>query len=500
MITGDIKNKIDALWEAFWTAGITNSLTVVEQMTYLLFMKLLDDKQIKEEKRANIFHQQLNNPVFPDGLWTNPETGEEVPYNDLRWHVLKEKNADDIYRTISRHLFVFIKNINGREETAYGRYMKNAVFLLTDARKLQKIVDMISNTLDMTNRDTMGDVYEYVLGKMASSGTNGQFRTPRHIINLIANLMQPTVDDTLCDPAMGTAGFHMGAAKYISEHQRQELLNPEVFKRYQGEMFHGYDNDETMLRIGAMNLMLHNIDNPQIEKMDSLSVDNHDRDRYTLIMANPPFTGSLDRQTVSKDLLTLANTGKTELLFFSLMIRSLQPGGRCGSIVPDGVLFGTSKAHLSIRRELVDHQCLRAVISLPSGVFQPYSGVSTAILVFTKTNAGGTDKVWFYDMHADGYTLDQKRTPCEDNDIPDVVHRFRHLDDEAMRTRRDQSFLVPVEEIRQNDYDLTFNKYKEVVREKVAYDAPDIILQRIDELEKKIEEGQRALKEMMKES
>lgn len=497
MITGDIKNKIDALWEAFWTAGITNSLTVVEQMTYLLFMKLLDDKQMKEEQTANTFHTQVRNPVFPDGLWTNPDTGEQVPYNDLRWHVLKEKNADDIYKTISRHLFVFIKNINGTKETAYGKYMKNAVFLLTDPRKLQKIVDMISNTIDMNNRDTMGDVYEYVLGKMASSGTNGQFRTPRHIINLIVDLMQPTPDDTICDVAMGTAGFLMGGAQYVSQHYRKELLRPEVRKRYEGDMFHGYDNDETMLRIGAMNLLLHNITNPQIEKIDSLSVDNQDRDRYSLIMANPPFTGSLDKETVSKDLLTLTNTGKTELLFLSLMIRSLEPGGRCGSIVPDGVLFGTSKAHIAIRKELVDNQCLRAVISLPSGVFQPYSGVSTAILVFTKTNAGGTDKVWFYDMQADGYTLDQKRTPCEENDIPNVIQRFANLKNEEQRTRRDQSFLVPADEIRQNDYDLTFNKYKEVVREKVQYDAPDVILGRIDDLEKQIQEGQKALRALL---
>ena len=499
MITGEIKNKVDALWEAFWTAGITNSLTVLEQMTYLLFMKLLDDKQLKEEQTANIFGNQLQNPTFPDGLWHNPETGQDVPYSDLRWHVFAQKNADDIYRTISRDVFVFIKNINGSRETAYGRYMKNAVFLLTDARKLQKIVDMVTG-IDMNNRDTMGDVYEYILGKMASSGTNGQFRTPRHIINLIVSLMEPTTHDTICDPAMGTAGFDMGAAQYIREHEPQTLLRPDVQKRYQGEMFHGYDSDETMLRIGAMNLLLHNIVNPQIEKMDSLSVDNTDRDRYTLIMANPPFTGSLDKETVSKDLLALTNTGKTELLFLSLFLRSLQVGGRCGSIVPDGVLFGTSKAHIAIRRELVDRQCLRAVISLPSGVFQPYSGVSTAIVVFTKTNAGGTDRVWFYEMHADGYTLDQKRTPCEDNDIPDVISRFHHLKDEEQRTRRDQSFLVPAEEIRENDYDLTFNKYKEVVRERVKYDAPDVILDRINSLETKIQSGLDNLKTMIAEN
>ena len=338
----------------------------------------------------------------------------------------------------------------------------------------------------MTNRDAMGDVYEYILGKMAASGNNGQFRTPRHIIRMMVELMQPTLKDEICDPAMGSAGFIVESAKYITEHYKQELLKKENAEHFRGSMFHGFDTDSTMLRIGAMNLMLHGVEEPDVAYRDSLSSSNNDIEKYTLCLANPPFAGSIDSEDTSKSLLAITNTKKTELLFVSLFIRMLQTGGRCASIVPDGVLFGNSNAHVALRKELVENHTLKAVISMPSGVFQPYSGVSTAVLIFTKTGAGGTDKVWFYDMQADGYSLDQKRTEVEENDIPDVVARFHNLEAEAERTRKDKSFLVPVDEIRQNDYVLSINKYKEVEREAIVYESTDVIQGRIEALESEI--------------
>lgn len=486
MVTGEIKNKIDQIWDTFWTAGVTNPITVLEQMTYLFFMKMLDDKQRQEEQTASLFGNTLKDPIFPKGeVWKNPETKEEVEYEQMRWHVFKETSADNMYRMVSHHVFVFIKNIGGLQKSAYSRYMKNAIFLVNDARKLQKLVNDIDD-LDMNKRDAMGDVYEYVLGKMAASGKNGQFRTPRHIIAMMVKMMKPTPDDSICDPAMGSAGFLMAAARYIKEHYKKELMNVETKRRYNSSMFSGYDSDETMLRIGAMNMLLHGVVNPHIEKKDSVSDDNTDQGCYSLVLANPPFTGSVDKETIAKNLLTLANTNKTELLYLSLFIRSLEVGGRCASIVPDGVLFGSTKAHQAIRKEIIDNQQLRAVISLPSGVFLPYSGVSTAVLIFTKTNCGGTKDVWFYDMKADGFTLDQKRTECKENDIPDVLARWENLEAEASRSRKDQSFMVPVEEIRENGYDLSFNKYREVERERIEYEAPDKIFARIEEKEAEI--------------
>lgn len=497
MITGDIKNQVDRIWDVFWTSGITNPMDVLSQMTYLFFMKMLDDKQRKEEATAAMWGNPLQNPTFPQGNWHNPETDRDVPFNDLRWSVFKNTGADNMFRMVRENVFVFIKNLGANDtQSSYSRYMQSAIFLVPNARTLQRLVDGI-DALDMNNRDAMGDVYEYILGKMAASGTNGQFRTPRHIIAMMVNLMRPTVDDTVCDPAMGSAGFIVEAAKYVGENYKKELMDPAKLRHYKSEMFFGFDTDQTMLRIGAMNMMLHGVDSPNIAWQDSLSADNEDTGRYSLCLANPPFAGSLDKETISKSLHQIAPTTKTELLFLALFVRSLRVGGRCASIVPDGVLFGNSNAHKAIRKELVDNQRLQAVISMPSGVFQPYAGVSTAILIFTKTNNGGTDKVWFYEMRADGFTLDQKRTPCAENDIPDVIARWDNLAAEENRTRKDQSFFVPVEEIRANDYDLTFNKYKEVERKVVEYDAPETILAHIDELQQQIAEGLTNLKSII---
>ena len=352
MITGEIKNRIDAIWDTYWVGGITNPMSVLEQMTYLFFMKMIDDAQLKKEAEANILGVQIANPTFKDGLWHNPETDNDVPYNSLRWHVFKNMEATQMFNTIRNDAFAFIKNLNEGKSSAYSRFMRDAVFLIQNPRTLTKIVDGV-DALDMTNRDAMGDVYEYILGKMAASGNNGQFRTPRHIIRMMVELMRPTLKDEICDPAMGSAGFIVESAKYIAEHYKQELLKKENAEHFRGSMFHGFDTDSTMLRIGAMNLMLHGVEEPDVAYRDSLSSSNNDTEKYTLCLANPPFAGSVDSEDINKSLLAITNTKKTELLFVSLFIRMLQTGGRCASIVPDGVLFGNSNAHVALRKELV---------------------------------------------------------------------------------------------------------------------------------------------------
>ena len=502
MITGEIKNKIDQIWDTFFVAGITNPITVLEQMTYIFFMKLLDDKQLQEEENARDWGAEIQNPTFLDGqLWVNPEAVSEeekkgVPYENLRWHVFKNFGSDNMFKIVRQSVFEFIKHIGTGEESAYSRYMKSAIFLIPNARTLTKVVDGV-DALDMNKRDAMGDVYEYILGKMAASGTNGQFRTPRHIIRMIVEMMKPTPRDYICDPAMGSAGFLVEAVKYIKENYGKTLYAAEEVHHMKTSMINGYDTDQTMLRIGAMNLLLHDITAPELAWRDSLSEQNDDQSCYTLIMANPPFAGSLDKGNVNKKILAYANTSKTELLFLAQFVRSLEVGGRCASIVPDGVLFGTSKAHIAIRKEIVDNQQLKAVISMPSGVFKPYAGVSTAVLVFSKTNSGGTDKVWFYDMKADGFSLDDKRSAISENDIPDVVARFNNLKAEESRSRKEQSFFVPVEEIRQNNYDLSINKYKEIEREKVEYEPVADILTRLEKTEGEYLKGYSELYKML---
>ena len=498
MITGQIKNQIDQIWDTFWeSAGITNPMTVLEQMTYLFFIKMLDDAQTRREAVDNSLDlPHASDDTFCYGEWLNPESNEKVPYDDLRWHRFKDLPPEQMYRNMQRNVFPFIKSLNRGEDSAYSRFMGNANFLIASPRALAKIIDGIDK-LEMTDRDTMGDVYEYILGKMAASGKNGQFRTPRHIIRMMVRLMRPTLSDTICDPAMGSAGFIVEAANYVKENYRSELMLAHNDNHFRNTMLHGFDTDQTMLRIGAMNLMLHDINNPDVAFRDSLSTDNTDTDRYTLILANPPFAGNLDYESVSKSLLAIAKTKKTELLFLALFLRSLAVGGRCASIVPDGVLTGSSNAHKAIRQAIVDGNRLQAVISMPSGVFKPYAGVSTAILIFTKTNAGGTDRVWFYDMKADGFSLDDKRNPVADNDIPDIISRFHNLDAEADRARTDQSFMVPVDEIRQHDYDLAFNTYKETIRQQVQYEAPEVLLTRATALAADISAGLAELQSML---
>lgn len=496
MITGELKNKVDSIWDTIWTGGITSPITVLEQITYLMFMKLLDDNQLKQEANANALGVALNNKVFGDGECViSEEPHVATKYENLRWHVFHNFEPSVMFKNVQTYVFPFIKQIGSGKDTAFSRYMKDTVFLIPTARVLAKVVDGI-DSMDMNNKDIMGDVYEYLLGKIASAGDNGQFRTPRHIIKMMVELMKPTMNDRILDPAMGSAGFISTSANYISEHFSSELLRRENQEKYKKIMFSGFDTDQSMLRIGAMNMMLHGVEEPNIKYQDSLSDENTERGCYSLIMANPPFTGSVFQESISKDILALCKTKKTELLFLALFVKMLEVGGRCASIVPDGVLFGSSTAHKAIRTELIDNQRLEAVISMPSGVFKPYAGVSTAILIFTKTNAGGTDKVWFYDMKSDGFSLDDKRSPLTNSDIPDIIARFRSADEDN-RTRKDQSFYVPKADIVANDYDLSINKYKEVERVVVEYDKPAVILARIEELETQVQQSIVDLKKLL---
>lgn len=486
MITGEKKQQIDNIWQIFWNSGFTQPSAIFEQITYLLFMKMLDEKQLEKESIANLTGDKLLNPTFPEGDWHNQSTDQDVPYNELRWHVFKEFEPSHMLNRVRNDVFIFLRSIGGTG-SAYSKAMEDTVFQITNARLLSRVVEGIEE-LASDGADMMGDVYEYMLGKMAASGTNGQFRTPRHIIRMMVELMKPTLDDTICDPAMGSAGFIMEAAKYIQEHQSDELLNIETMNRFRSEIFHGSDSDASMMRIGCMNMMLHDVDEPQLYYRNSLSDENNDTNKYTLCLANPPFAGSLDQDDIAPSLRAAVKTKKTELLFLALMMRMLQAGGRCASIVPDTVLTGDAQAYKTIRSALVDNHCLQAVITMPSGVFLPYSGVSTAIIIFTKTGTGGTDKVWFYDMRADGFSLTTQRTPTpEQNDIPDIIARFNHLEGELERSRKEQSFFVPVKEIRDNGYDLSYKRYHEVEREAVVYDAPEVIIARMEERQKQID-------------
>lgn len=497
MITGELKSKVDNIWDTIWTGGITSPITVLEQITYLMFMKLLDDNQLKAEANANVLGVPLKSKVFKDGICVISENPHvETDYKNLRWNVFHNFEPGEMLNNIQNYVFPFIKTIGEGKDTAFSRYMKDTVFLIPTPKVLAKVVDGI-DAMDMNNKDIMGDVYEYLLGKIASAGENGQFRTPRHIINMMVELMQPTLNDQILDPAMGSAGFLLSSAAYVSEHQKKELMKVDNLKYYKNTMFSGFDTDQSMLRIGAMNMMLHGVENPNIKYQDSLSGENTERNEYSLIMANPPFTGSVFQEEISKDLLALCKTKKTELLFVTLFTKMLKIGGRCASIVPDGVLFGSSKAHKSLRKELVENQKLTAVISMPSGVFKPYAGVSTAILIFTKTDAGGTDKVWFYDMKSDGFSLDDKRTPIGESDIPDIIARYHNLDSENDRERTEQSFFVPVEEIKENGYDLSINKYKKVEYVPVEYPPTSEIIKDLEELNRKIEEETAELKKLL---
>jgi len=510
MITGIIKNKVDKIWTDIWAGGITNPLTVIEQLTYLMFIRSLDEKELETEEFENMSNQKLDK-IFP----------QSAVGQSMRWSKFKNNDPREIYSVISQRVFPAIKNMkqgrlpdftdqgelieiadtpgsDAQNETAFARYMNDAMFLIPTPQVLQKIITGLDDLYehDISDRDMQGDLYEYMLGKLATAGQNGQFRTPKHIREMIVALLQPTPDDTICDPACGTAGFLVSAAEYIREHY-EDTMTSEQWEHFAGDAFTGFDTDRTMLRISAMNLMLHSISHPEVDYKDSVSKQNQISDRFTICLANPPFKGTVDAESIHDNLKTVTNTKKTELLFLALFLRMLKKGGQCACIVPDGVLFGASKAHKSIRKELVENHQLRAVISMPSGVFKPYAGVSTAVLVFTKTGAGGTENVWFYDMKADGFSLDDKRTEISESDISDIIDRFHNLDQEADRQRTEQSFFVPKQEIASSGYDLSISRYKKAEYVPVEYPSTAEIMADLHELEMEITAGLAELREMV---
>lgn len=510
MLTGPIRNQVDTVWTAFWSGGISNPLEVIEQFTYLLYIKGLDEQQNLKERKATRTVRPVEKPIFPEG--TN-DRGRS--YADLRWKNLKTMAPAEMFQVMSEHVFPFLRGM-GEEGSSYALHMRDARFTIPTPALLAKVVDLIEE-IPLEDRDTKGDLYEYMLGKIATAGQNGQFRTPRHIIELMVEMTAPGPKDLICDPAAGTCGFLVAAAEYVSREHPESATNDELRQHFHREMFCGYDFDKTMLRIGCMNLMLHGVESPHVSYRDSLAQDHaDDAERYTLVLANPPFKGSLDYENCAKDLLEVVKTKKTELLFVALFLKLLKPGGRAAAIVPDGVLFGSSKAHKELRQALVEGQKLDGVVSLPGGVFKPYSGVSTAILLFTKTNSGGTDHVWFYDMAADGWSLDDKRTPllgadklgCRSqlseeelrkNNLPDILVRWsQRAGLELSRARTAQSFCVPKADIAAQGYDLSLSRYKEVEHEQAAHRRPLDILCELRRLEDEIVEGMLELQGLLR--
>jgi type I restriction enzyme M protein len=507
-----MKNQVDRVWDAFWAGGIANPLEVIEQITYLLFLRRLDDMQVLEENKATRLKRPVEHRVFPEG---KDELGR--PYDDMRWSRLRNFAPTEMYTVVERHVFPFLRTLGG-DGTSYAHHMKDAHFTIPTPQLLAKVVDLIAD-IPMDDRDTKGDLYEYMLSKIATAGQNGQFRTPRHIIKLMVEMTRPTPRDVICDPACGTAGFLVAAGEYLRQHNPEMLRDEKPRAHFHHEMFHGFDFDNTMLRIGSMNMLLHGVENPDITWHDSLSQDHAgEEERYSLVLANPPFAGSLDYEHTAKDLQAIVKTRKTELLFLALFIRLLKPGGRAAVIVPDGVLFGSSNAHKTLRKLLVEDQKLDGVISLPSGVFKPYAGVSTAILLFTKTNSGGTGHVWFYDVDADGWSLDDRRSPLlsEDklgpvpsaplttddrakNNLPDTLSRWTNrTGNELGRARSEQSFSVPKADIVAQGYDLSLNRYKEVVHEEVEHRPPLEIIADLAKIETDIQKGIKDLEEMLR--
>lgn len=519
MVTGELKSQIDRIWDSFWSGGISNPLEVIEQITFLLFIKRLDELQTLEENKAKRLGEPIERRIFPEGLDGIPHEGhpEGRDYADYRWSRFKHFGPAEMYEVVKEHVFPFLGTV-GAEGSTYQTHMAGARFTIPTPALLAKAVDGL-DAVPMVDRDTKGDVYEYMLAKIATSGQNGQFRTARHIIELMVAMTDPQPGDVICDPACGTAGFLVGASEHVRTRYPETLRDPELNRQFHEQMFNGFDFDNTMLRIGSMNMLLHGVEHPNIRYKDSLAQEHSaEEEAYSLILANPPFSGSLDYENTAKDLLQIVKTKKTELLFLALFLKLLKPGGRAAVIVPDGVLFGSTKAHKVLRRILVEDQKLEGVVSLPSGVFKPYSGVSTAVLLFTKTNSGGTDHVWFYDLTADGFSLDDKRTPLlpEDklglragpgglsdeehakNNLPDALARWQRRDaDERERPRTAQSFSVPSDEIAANDYDLSLNRYKEIEYEEIEHRDPRDIITELHKLEDEIQQGLRDLEDML---
>jgi type I restriction enzyme M protein len=479
-------------------------------------MRGLDESQTREEEKANMLGRPMERVIFPPGVYRQDRDGKDITYEELRWSKLKNADPSRMFMLMSDFVFPFLREM-GEEGTAHSEHMKGARFTIPTPGLLAKVVDMLAE-IPLEDRDTKGDLYEYMLGKIASAGQNGQFRTPRHIIKLMVELTAPVPKDVICDPASGTCGFLVAAGEYLRHHHAGLFRDTESREHFHDGMFHGYDFDQTMLRIGSMNMQLHGVEGADIRYRDSLSSGHaDDADKYSLILANPPFAGSLDYETTAADLLAIVKTKKTELLFMALFLKLLKAGGRAAVIVPDGVLFGSSTAHKAVRKMLVDDHKLDAIIKLPSGVFRPYAGVSTAIVFFTKTNSGGTDHVWFYDLQADGMSLDDKRQMLlpeekfgpapkvalsEDehtkNNLPDVVARWEERNGtERNNLRTGQSFTVSREEIAAADYDLSLNRFKEVVHEAAEHLPPKEIIAELLKLEDEISAGLKELEAML---
>lgn len=512
MLTGELRSQVDKVWMSIYTGGISNPLAVIEQITYLLFLRRLDELQTLEENKSTRTGKPIERVIFPSGKDT-----KGCNYEDMRWSRLKNTAPAEMFTIVRDHVFPFLQSVGG-VDSSYSKHMEKAQFLIPTPNLLSSVIDLLDQ-IPMQDRDTKGDLYEYMLGKLNTAGQNGQFRTPRHIIELMVGLTAPTVKDTICDPASGTCGFLIGASQYLLKNNPNILVNEKSRDHFNNTMFYGYDFDSTMLRIGSMNMLLHGVENPEINYRDSLSQDYEiDEEKFSLILANPPFKGSLDYDNTSKALLSIVDTRKTELLFMALFLKLLKPGGRAAVIVPDGVLFNGNDAYKKIRTTLINEQKLDAVISLPSGVFKPYAGVSTAILLFTKTNSGGTESVWFYDMTADGFSLNDNRQPLLDldklgfdpkiklteddhlkNNLPDILLRWQQRDSKEKKNERTaQSFCVPRADIEANDYDLSLNRYKQVVHEHVDHTSPKVLIEELKQLESDIQHGLAELEELLK--
>lgn len=494
MITGATKNKVDDIWQKMWEGGITNPLEVISQLTYLMFMRRLDEKEFEIERLEGLGIPQEH--IFP----------QTIEGKRMRWNVFKDLEPEAMLKVVQDEAFPFLKSLN--DGTPFSECMESATFGIQNPRTLQKAVSGIESLMaDFDDHiGDLGDLYEYMLSKLNTAGTNGQFRTPQHIREMMVRLVKPKPGELICDPAMGTAGFLISAAEYLRARNDDgsQPMSDADWAAFAGEkggkqQFSGFEMDQTMLRISTMNMLLHGVDMPDIRYLDSISKNNTIRGRYDLVLANPPFTGNVDEEDIDPSLKAIVDSKQTELLFVALFLRMLKKGGRCACIVPNGVLFrSNAKAYAQLRRELVENQKLDAVIYMPSGVFKPYSGVSTAILVFTKTDAGGTDDVWLYNMEGDGFTLDDKRDADEKHDdIPDILARWENLEGERTRERNEKSFLVPKSEIVENGYDFSFNKYTAIEYERVEYPPTEEILADLEDLNRQMAEGLAELKRML---
>lgn len=479
MLDSELKSKINLLWNKFWSGGISNPLQAIEQMSYLIFMKRLEDEDVAREQNAKLLGEKFIS-IFPK--------------KEYKWSVWTEMPAEQMLEHVRDEVFPFLRKLNGGEKSVYNKYMKDASFTIPTASLLVEAVKIINDMhIKEQNRDTKGDLYEYLLSQLQTAGKNGQFRSPRHIIRMMVEILNPQYGDKICDPACGTAGFLVAAFEHIlKQNTSAELakegnyagdkLNENQWRILRDESLYGYDFDQTMVRISLMNLMMHGIMNPNIEQKNTLSKRYDESNCYDVILANPPFKGSIDESEIGENFRT--KTKKTELLFLELMYNILTNSGRCAVIVPDGVLFGNSKAHKKIRELLLEKCRLDAIISMPSGVFKPYAGVSTAVLFFTKGEP--TKEVFFYDMEADGFSLDDKRVKIEQNDIPDIIERFKNRQKEKPTDRKKKCFFVPISEIKANNYDLSISKYREIEYEEVEYDKPAVIKKKILDCEGKI--------------